>query len=83
MSLETIDLKVFMDTTCAMEALCNPPETKKPPPECLTAACTVTFLPGDPGTTGGGTGSGGGSTGGGTGDGGTPCTGANCPTCNV
>jgi hypothetical protein len=61
----------------------NPPETKKPPPECLTAGCTVTYLPGDPGTSGGGTGSGGGgSSGGGTVDGGTAFTGANCPTCN-
>jgi hypothetical protein len=55
-----------------------PPVSTKPPPECLTAGCTVTYLPGDPGTNGGGDG----NTGGGTGDGGTPCTGTNCPTCN-
>jgi hypothetical protein len=52
----------------------TPPASTQPPPECLTAGCTVTYLPGDPGA-GGGTG------------GGTlvppPCTGANCPTCNV
>jgi Flp pilus assembly protein TadG len=53
----------------------TPPGTTRPPPECLTAGCTVTYLPGDPGTGGGSTSSGGGTNP-------TPCTGANCPTCN-
>lgn len=53
-----------------------PPVSTKPPPECLTAGCSVTSVPEDPGSNGG-------SEGGGTVDGGpTGCTGDNCPTCN-
>lgn len=65
----------------------TPPLSTKPPPDCLTAGCTVTYLPGDPGSTGGGGGNSGnvGNGGGtdGTPNGGPPtCTGANCPSCN-
>lgn len=68
----------------------TPGVATRPPPECLTAGCTVTYLPGDPGSTDSVNGNGGTTTGGGTGsgtgsgsvDGGsTPCVGANCPTC--
>ena len=58
----------------------DPPLTDKPPPQCLTVGCSVTYTPADPGTTDGGSGGGGADAGDGE-SGNQPCTGANCPVC--
>lgn len=57
----------------------TPEQATKAPPRCLTAGCTVTYLPGDPGSTGGAASNGGAAT---LDGGSTPCAGANCPSCN-
>lgn len=71
----------------------DPPLSQKPPPQCVTVGCTVTFTPSDPGTsTGNGAGAGGegaevaepgGSDDDDAGGGSGPCTGSNCPVCST